>query len=102
MRKRVCKHNFEECLITYHYKTIVGHERFEITRHEQYCTKCGKIDHKRFDGDLVKKKITNTDRFTLSMISKDELIEKYPTLPLFNIEEDRIKEDKVDVTQKIG
>ena len=82
------KHTYVECLITYHYKTTVSHDPFEITRHERYCTKCGKIDHKRFEEDVVRKRISGTDRFGFSILSKDELLEKYRELPKFDVDGD--------------
>lgn len=90
------KHTYEDCIITYHYKTTISHESFEITRHEKYCTGCGKIDHKRFEEDLVKKRIPGTDRHGYSVLSKDELLEKYKELPKFDVDGE-LKTTKLEV-----
>jgi hypothetical protein len=86
MRKNSsCKHNFVECLITYHYKTLIAHDPFEIVRHTEYCTKCGCVNNKRFDEDLYKKRLADSDRYGLAVISADELREKYKDLPAFDL-----------------
>ena len=87
-RKPTCRHSFTECLVTYHYKEIISHEPFEITRHTEYCTKCGLISNKRFDDDFPVKTIAGTDYIGHVPISQDELKEKYKDLPSFDVSED--------------
>lgn len=83
--KKEHDHNFQECLITYHYKSIVSGDTFEITRHERYCTRCGRIDHVRFVGDIEKRRVPSMDRFGYFILSKNDLMEKYPKLPTFDV-----------------
>lgn len=83
--KKEHEHDFQECLITYHYKANVSGDPFEITRHEKYCTKCGKIDHVRFEEDLEKRRIPNTDKFGYTMLPKQVLVDKYSHLPMFDV-----------------
>lgn len=95
--KSRCRHSFKECLITYHYKTIINHDSFEITRHTEYCAKCGFVNNKRFEGDLVKRRMVDTDKFSYTIMSKNDLLEKYKDLPQFDVNEDEVKNNRVKV-----
>ena len=98
-RKKVCKHSLNECLVTYHYNSIISKEPFEITRHELYCTKCGLIVHKRFEDDFEKKRFFGTDRMGFFPISSEMLYNKYPKLIRFDIFEDstEFKDGKINI-----
>ena len=100
-RKSKHKHQYEECLIQYPF--IFAGKNYISTCLYTYCTVCGKIgDRFKEDKSIVKDYRRTVDTpigKCYSLISDEELYEKYhDKLPVFFVE-DIFKEKYVDLEQ---
>lgn len=100
-RKSKHKHQYEECLIQYNFKYV--NEDIITTGLYTYCTICGKIgDRFKEDKSIVKdyrKTVDTPIGKCYSLITSEELYEKYHSkMPVFFVE-DIYKEKYVDLGQ---
>ena len=103
-RKSKHKHHYEECLIQYNFR--YANENNLMTCLHTYCTICGKIgDRFKKDKSIVKDYISTVNTSIgkcYSLITDEELYEKYhDKLPVFFVE-DIYKEKYVDLEQLIN
>ena len=105
-RKSKHKHHYEECLIQYNFS--FGNKNCIHTELSSYCTICGKIgDRFKKDKSIVKDYIREVNSpigkcKCYSLITDEELYEKYhDKLPVFFVE-DIYKEKYVDLEQLIN
>ena len=102
-RKSKHKHHYEECLIQYNFS--FGNKNCIHTELSSYCTICGKIgDRFKKDKSIVKDYISTVNTSIgkcYSLITDEELYEKYhDKMPVFFVE-NIYKEKNVDLKQLI-
>ena len=100
-KKSKHKHNYEECLIQYHFNKNNLNDK-PLTSLYSYCTICGKIGYRFEKNSIVTdyiKTVNTSNGRCYSLISGEELYQKYHNkMPVFYVE-DILKDGYVNLEQ---